>query len=250
MVLKAFLPVFIFSISGFSKTIVMIDPGHGGEDEGAAQNGVKEKDLTLKVSLELKKLLQKDPKFEVLLTRDRDQFVALADRPVKAAKAKADVFVSIHANSSTVSSAKGTEIYFENQIPTDEDSLLIANRENNMKDEGQTKTASNKNSDLTNILTDLAHNEHMVLSEQLSQHLLESFQKEFNIKTRAIRQAPFRVLSVNIPATLIELGFITNPTEAKWLAEAASQKKMAKAIYNGLKAFKEKLDKVHSSTVK
>lgn len=227
---------------------VMIDAGHGGEDEGASQNGVKEKDVTLKVALELNRLLKKDARFEPSLTRDRDETLSLGDRTDKAVRMKADVFVSIHANSSPVASAKGTEIYFENQIPTDEESQLLANRENNLA--ASPKDTKEKNSDLANILTDLAHNEHMVLSEQLSQELLTSFQREFNIKTRAIRQAPFRVLAPNIPATLIELGFISNTAEAKWLAQPDQQKKMAKAIYKGLKAFKEKLDKVHSANLK
>ena len=230
------------------KIRVLIDPGHGGEDDGAVKNGIKEKEITLKVALELKKLLAKDSRFTPLLTRDSDQFVTLGDRPLMAAKNKADIFISIHANSSNITSARGTEIYFENQVPTDEESLFLANRENNTKDDTPSGPQG-KNSDLANILTDLAHNDHMVMSEKLSQLLLESFQKEFDIKTRAIRQAPFKVLGVNIPATLIELGFITNDAEAKWLVQKDSQRRMARAIYKGLKAFKEKLDKVRLTTV-
>lgn len=226
------------------KLKVVIDPGHGGEDEGACQNQIQEKKVALNVGLELSRLLDADPAFKPLLTRRKDEFVPLDVRSQVAENEKADIFISIHANSSLVKQARGTEFYFENQNATDEESLFLANRENNIKSP-KNKEGSDAN-DLKNILSDLAHSNHMVLSSQLSQQLLESFQKDLNIKTRAIRQAPFHVLSVTMPATLIELGFISNPTEAHWLSQSKTQRAMARAIYNGLKTFKEKLDKIHS----
>src|SRR3984957_14115490 len=86
---------------------VMIDPGHGGDDHGAQLEDIKEKNIALSVGLELNRLLQKNKGFIPLLTRDQDKFVVLADRPEMAIKEKADVFVSIHANSSPVASARG-----------------------------------------------------------------------------------------------------------------------------------------------
>jgi N-acetylmuramoyl-L-alanine amidase len=235
-------------IFGSQPIRVMIDPGHGGDDHGAQLEGIQEKNIALNVGLELNRLLSKDKGFTPLLTRDKDEFVVLANRPEQAIREKADVFVSIHANSSPISKARGTEFYFENQVATDEETQLLANRENNVKALKGTDTPDQK-TDLENIMTDLNHNEHMMMSQQLSQLLLESFQGRLNIKTRAIRQAPFHVLSVPMPSTLIELGFVSNPEEAKWLAKPDTQKKMAKAIYSGLKRFKEKLDKVHKTTL-
>jgi N-acetylmuramoyl-L-alanine amidase len=229
-------------------TRVMIDPGHGGDDHGAQLENIQEKTIALNVGLELNKLLLKDKRFVPLLTRDKDEYILLAARPDKAVKEKADVFVSIHANSSPISKARGTEFYFENQVATDEETQLLANRENNVKALKGSGDPDEK-TDLENIMTDLGHNEHMMMSQQLSQILLESFQGRLNIKTRAIRQAPFHVLSVPMPSTLIELGFVSNPEEAHWLAKPEVQKKMARAIYAGLKRFKEKLDKVHKTTL-
>jgi len=226
----------------------MIDPGHGGDDHGAQLDTIQEKNIALSVGLELYQLLLKDKRFVPLLTRDKDEFIVLANRPEKAIKEKADVFVSIHANSSPISTARGTEFYFENQVATDEETQLLANRENNVKALKGTLTPDQK-TDLENIMTDLNHHEHMIMSQQLSQLLLESFQGHLKIKTRAIRQAPFHVLSVPMPSTLIELGFVSNPEEARWLATSEIQKKMARAIYAGLKRFKEKLDKVHKTAL-
>jgi N-acetylmuramoyl-L-alanine amidase len=226
----------------------MIDPGHGGDDHGAEFNEIEEKNIALNVGLALQKLLKKDSKFVPLMTRDQDTFVALADRPEKAIQEKADIFISIHANSSPIAKAKGTEFYFENQVASDEDTQLLANRENTIVIQ-KGATAPDSKTDLENIMTDLGHNEHMVLSQELCRILLESFQSQLAVKTRAIRQAPFHVLSVSMPSTLIELGFVSNPEEAHWLAKKDVQKKMAVAIYTGLKRFKEKLDKVHKSTL-
>jgi N-acetylmuramoyl-L-alanine amidase len=225
---------------------VMIDPGHGGDDDGAAYGSIKEKIITLSVGKKLLRILNHDRNFIPFITRTNDEFIPLPARNTKAENVHADVFVSIHANSSPIQSAKGTEFYFENQVATDEETELLANRENTVKNQkGQDST--DQKTDLQNILTDLNHTEHMMMSQQLSQNLLEAFQKNLQIKTRAIRQAPFHVLSVTMPATLIELGFISNEKEANWLAEDATQEKMAHAIYRGLKTFKEKLDKVHHS---
>jgi len=226
---------------------VMIDPGHGGEDHGAQYQGIEEKDVALAVSQELFKLLGADKNFVPLLTRNKDEFIPLTARPEKAISAKADIFVSIHANSSPAMEARGTEFYFENQVASNEESELLANRENSSKI--KSPTGPDENSDLENIISDLHHHEHMVMSEKLCQVLLETFRKEIKIKTRAIRQAPFHVLSAPMPSTLIELGFISNPNEAHWLAQSDVQHKLALAIYSGLRRFKEKLDKIHKKTV-
>jgi len=239
---------FQFSFALATPVRVMIDPGHGGEDHGAQYQEIKEKTVALGVALELKKLLSADKNFVPLMTREGDDFVSLSARPEKAINSKADLFVSIHANSSPALEAKGTEFYFENQVASNEETELLANRENNSKNV-KGNSVPDQNTDLENIMTDLNHHEHMILSQQLCQLLLEAFQQQIKIKTRSIRQAPFHVLLAPMPSALIELGFISNPGEARWLNESVTQYKMAKAIYSGLRRFKEKLDKTHKKNV-
>ncbi len=239
-----FLTIF-FGVAGYSKAPirVMIDPGHGGEDHGAQFQGIQEKNIALAVAKDLFSYLEKDRRFVPLLTREKDDFVPLVNRPEKAVNAKADIFISIHANSSPIIEAKGTEFYFENQVASNDESELLANRENNSKLKNSLE--SDPKSDIENIISDLHHHEHMMMSEELCQALLDTFRKHIKIKTRSIRQAPFHVLSAPMPSTLIELGFISNPDEARWLSDGQVQKKLAFAIYLGLKRFKEKLDKIH-----
>lgn len=238
----ALLLVCDFSFAAPKKLRIMVDPGHGGDDFGARHNGVVEKDIALAIAKELHRLLKNDGRFISEITRSTDQYLSLDARSSKAEQAKSDVFVSIHANSSEVASARGTEIYFESQVPTDEESMRTASLENNAK--SNTGAQEKGNSDVSNILSDLGHSTHMTYSSVLAQHILESMRKNLSIKTRAIRQAPFHVLSVSMPATLVETGFISNPKDAQWLKEPATQTKMAKAIYEGLIRYKEKLDKI------
>ncbi len=246
---------------------VLIDPGHGGSDNGAAHNNLMEKDITLAVSQKLNDLLLADHRFIPSMSRHTDEFIGLDERKILAEKSHVDVFLSIHVNSSPIATAGGTEIYFENQNPSDEESLFLANRENSSKSSlpktSSTETAENKGSvgavdkaadkatsnldapsDLPNILNDMNRSTHMTMSSVLAQKILERFQSRLETKTRAIRQAPFRVLSVSMAASLVELGFITNRLEAAKLKDPKRQKKMADAIYQGLIAYKEKLDKI------
>ena len=239
---------------------VTIDPGHGGDDDGTVRKApkgvIKEKEITLKIAQELERILEKDRNFKPFMTRTSDVFVSLEGRSQKALENKADVFVSIHVNSSPAEKARGAEFYFQNQVPTDEESLLVANRENaarstkaQSRPQGQPSATpaqvGDSSLDVAMIVGDLAHSDHMVLSEQLSTVMLEAFQAEQKVKTRVIRQAPFHVLAVNAPSTLIEVGFLTNDKDFSWLTQADTPKSMAKTIYKGLKKFKEKLDKAH-----
>ncbi|MBK9294970.1 MAG: N-acetylmuramoyl-L-alanine amidase [Oligoflexia bacterium] len=242
--MKLLLPLLLISplCLAKSKFVVLIDPGHGGEDQGTSHFGVLEKDLTLSVSHYLSELLEKDRQFEVHMTRTKDLFVDIDKRIKKAENLNVDVMVSIHANSSTIASAHGTEIYFESQVPTDEEALLTANRENNVKKQ-EAEESANTHTDIKSILGDMKRSNHMVTSQLLSEALLESMQNVLKTKNKSIRQGPFRVLTVSSPAVLIEMGFISNPKEAQWLKSIETQKKIAQAIYKGLVDFRKKLDK-------
>ena len=223
--------------------LVIIDPGHGGEDEGASFNNIKEKHISLSVAQELEALVSQTPGLKAQLTRSRDVFISLDDRIAKTRSLNGDMLVSIHVNSSPSHRAKGTEFYFENQIATDEESLFLANRENSAHGKDNGSSGGSGSADLSNILNDLARSDHIVKSQLLSEQLLAGFRNVLKVNPRAIRQAPFRVLSVPIPATLVELGFVSHPSESIWMSKYSNQKLMARALLDGIKSFKEKLDK-------
>ena len=179
------------------------------------------------------------------MTRTGDEFVSLETRSQRANENKVDVFVSIHINSNPDPKATGTEFYFQNQVPTDEESAILAKRENEVFKASPHPLAPSSSSDVYLILDDLAHSDHMRLSEVLSEDMLGMFKADQRVRTREIRQAPFHVLAVNAPSTLIELGFLTNDKDFLWLIKPETHVSLAKTIYHGLKKFKETLDKTH-----
>jgi N-acetylmuramoyl-L-alanine amidase len=154
----------------------------------------------------------------------------------------------VHLNTNSDTRAHGEEFYFQNQLPVDEDLLYLASREND-EAEDQTLTATEKLSsenDVRVILEDLGRNHRIRSSGDLSKVLFENWANALGTKlaSRSIRQAPFRVVSkVNIPSVLVELGFLSNPTEGPKLAEASYQHALAKSLYEGLVKFKETSDK-------
>ncbi len=222
---------------------VMIDPGHGGTDSGAVRGSARESDIALKVSYLLHQMLIGDFRFSSLLTRTTDVNLSLPERIKLTDKSQADILISIHANSATDRRAKGVEIYFQNHLPADEDSLFLANAENKMlkaNTEMQTDNPSKRN-DVLSILEDLKRNHRMNASHQLSQKISAAWNPEAN---SAIHQAPFYVVSkANVPSVLVELGFITNPKEADKLLSAEYQKEIAQRIYKGLIDYKDLMDK-------
>lgn len=232
---------------------VMLDPGHGGVDRGAVRGEHKESEIALKVANEVAALLRQNTDFKVSLTRTADTKVSLDRRAQMAKEAHADLFVSIHLNSSPDSKAHGKEIYFQNQLPADEDALFLASRENEDEEATASKDDPSK-SDLKSILEDLDRNHRIFTSSQLSKTLLETWDASPTHQrstTRAIRQAPFRVVSkTTMPAVLVEIGFISNPHEGARLAEIATQKSIAKSLYDGLVKYRESVANEAASPTK
>lgn len=227
---------------------VVIDPGHGGTDTGAVNGKIKEAEIALKVSQELKTILDADPLFRGHLTRNSDKMLSLPERVAFAENIKAHLFLSVHANAANDSRAKGVEFYFQNHLPPDEETLFLAATENKMlkqlEKENDSELEPTKKNDVLSIIEDLKRQNRMAASLYLSQKLLISWDQDKKLDTHAIRQAPFYVVSkTQMPSVLIELGFITNPKEAAKLADPEHQKQIAKKIYEGLKLYKEKLDK-------
>lgn len=246
---------------------VLVDPGHGGADQGATRGSVKESKISMQVAEQLQKMLEADPAFQVSLTRTSDKFVSLKNRVELIEKNKADLFLSIHANSSTDRRAKGVEFYFQNHLPADEETLFLAANENRMESEKRTEdnaSAENRMADLNDqptkkndvlaILEDLKRQTRMTSSLKLSDRLLSAWSKSTPHKhfdSNVIRQAPFYVVAkATVPSVLVELGFITNPKEAERLVDAQYQKSVAERIYQGLRDYKEMMDKTQGGTLK
>lgn len=232
---------------------IMIDPGHGGTDSGAVYGKAREADIVLKVAVALKELMaQENSGFEASLTRTNDRNLSLPARVSVAEKQNVDLFVSIHANASKDQRARGVEFYFQNQLPADEDSMYLANLENQKESQALHETASEdmtSQGDVQAILDDLKRTHKMHQSHELSIALLKAWQpatKESNV----IRQAPFYVIArTTIPSVLVELGFISNPKESERLMKPAYQKEIAQRIFEGLRAYKEKVDKSELSSL-
>jgi N-acetylmuramoyl-L-alanine amidase len=221
---------------------IVIDPGHGGTDAGAEYGPARESHIALQVAQQLKQLIEKSGAFSASLTRSSDQNVSLSERVKISEKEKADLFISIHANASTDYRARGVEIYFQNHLPPDEESLFLANAENQiLKESPMEDDDISKKSDVTAILEDLKRNTKMRSSLVLSEKLLKAWGHKEN---NAIRQAPFFVISrTTIPSVLVELGFISNPKESQKLIRPEYQREIAQKIFQGLLDYKEMVDK-------
>lgn len=228
-------------VDALFRTIV-IDPGHGGEDGGAVSPfGIQEKHLVLKIAREVKALIEEKIGVRVLLTRSGDYFVPLEERTAIAANAEADLFISIHANSTKKKSIKGVETFFMSLEASDGDALAAAEMENSViRLEGKPFAA---NSDLAVILMDMAQTEYLKESSAFAKVLHKNIVSVLESPDRGVKQAPFMVLaSASMPAVLIEVGFISNPFEVRMLADESTHRKIAKAILRSVEKFKERME--------
>lgn len=214
--------------------LVVIDPGHGGEDTGAESAvGMAEKDLTLAVAERLAKdLLARG--YAVRLTRDGDQTRALTDRTALANRLDATVFVSLHANASRATSARGAETYYMSlDKASDEDAAAAARLEN-----AAHGADNNGDSKLDLILWDMAQAEILNESARLALDVQQQLNTLLNLPDRGVKQAPFVVLKgATMPAVLVEVGFLSNAREAKQLADSGYQQRLAAAIASGIEGF-------------
>jgi N-acetylmuramoyl-L-alanine amidase len=216
---------------------IVLDPGHGGEDPGAVgRRGTREKIVVLDVAQRLKKKLEKQG-FEVILTRDSDQFVSLADRSKTGNGCKADLFVSIHANASPNRAACGLESYFLSEAKTDWE-RAVATRENAAFEVDDSGAGPSTDGEVGLILADLAQNEYLVESSELAARIQEKTVPCARIKDRGVRQANFYVLRNNfLPAVLVECGFLSNSSEEKLLRQSDHRERLAEGISRGIVEF-------------
>ena len=225
--------------------VIIIDPGHGGENSGAVgSKGLKEKDVVLDIAFRLEGLLKNsgDGNLKIYLTRTGDYFVPLEQRSLFANQKGGDLFISIHANSAKRKNAAGTEVYFLAQAKNDE-ARAVAALENSAIRFEYPEGAPVDTSELDFILMDMLQTEFLKESSELAQMVHDRLQKQLDIPSRGVDQAGFFVLNKTyMPAILVETAFLSNQKEEKLLNQSSFRQKVAQAIYEGIMDFKNKYD--------
>jgi N-acetylmuramoyl-L-alanine amidase len=221
---------------------VVIDAGHGGHDPGTiGPGGLQEKDLVLDVALRLGKLIEEGLGSEVIQTRDDDRFLSHKERTKLANERQADLFVSIHANSSLSRKVRGIETYFLN-FTTDSWALTVASRENAASDRSV--------HELQDLLSKIALKEKIEESQEFASRIQQALHSGLSedtagLRNRGVRKAPFLVLiGAKMPAVLAEIGFISNPSTEKLLKTGAYRQKVANHLYQGILSYAESLGNI------
>lgn len=235
----------MLSSLGQARTVVVIDAGHGGKDPGAIGKklGIKEKEVTLSISKELKALLDADPNFKAVMTRNSDVFIQLPERTEIARKNKANYLVSIHADSSPISSEiKGASVWvLSNQRASDEMGKWLEESEKQSELLGGAGRILSNNNEryLNQTVLDLQFSHSQRAGYELGKTVLARMANMTTLAKSAPQHASLSVLrSPDITSILVETGFLSNPIEEKKLATASYRKQLAKAIYNGLVAYR------------
>ena len=215
---------------GLTAKTIVIDPGHGGKDPGALGRGtLQEKAIVLSISEKLRKILTQKG-YTVLMTRDTNRYIPLKQRTAFATQRKADLFLSIHANASENPKAKGIETYYLSVTSTDKASEALAAREN--ADSGYSIQ------ELETLLKRIIQESKSEDSQRLAGHVQQALVQATGAIDRGVKHARFVVLiGTNVPAILIETGFVSNPTEGQKLTTRAYQHKIATAIAQGIEMF-------------
>jgi N-acetylmuramoyl-L-alanine amidase len=219
---------------------IVVDPGHGGTETGAiGPGGLQEKEATLEIAKRLAATLPKVLACRTVLTRDTDALIPLDDRTSIANHEKADLFLSVHANSSRAASAKGSETYYLSLEASDKIAQEVAREENQA---GAAAAApggtGSANPALDFILWDLAQSAHLKESSDLAEAIQQELNAVSDTANRGIKQAPFRVLvGASMPAVLVEVAFISNAEEEKKLRNADFQQAVAEAVARAVARF-------------
>jgi N-acetylmuramoyl-L-alanine amidase len=221
--------------AGTLRTIV-IDPGHGGTEEGArGRNGTLEKNVTLSVARRLKAALEARLGVRAILTRDGDQTVGLDERAAVANNNKADLFLSLHANASVRPGATGAEVFYLSLDEYGDQARRVAQSESEAL-----PVFGGGTRDIEVILWEMAQARYIEQSAALAASVESSLRGRIPMSARAMQQAPFRVLvGANMPAVLIEMGFITNPDQEKLLASDSFQNEIVQALVDSVIRFRD-----------
>lgn len=224
------------------KIIIAIDAGHGGEDPGASgPNRLREKRVVLQIAKRVEALFDQSPYFEGVLVRTGDYYVGLRKRTEIARQKQADFLISIHADGFSDPRANGASVYaLSTRGASSEAARYLATTENRADLIGGTSNLSldGKDDVLASVLLDLSMNETLRSSLDAGSYVLKNMSGVARLHKKKVEQAGFIVLkSPDIPSLLIETGFISNPKEARQLSSVSYQRKMAEAVFNGLKSF-------------
>lgn len=221
---------------------IVIDAGHGGHDTGTiGPDGLEEKDLVLDVALKLGKMLEERLGAEVVYTRDDDTFIPLETRTAIANKERADLFISVHANSSDDSSARGVETYYLN-FTSSKDALDVAARENAVSEKSI--------HELQDLVKKIAMKEKIEESREFANDVQKSLYtglsaKNGNLRDRGVKKAPFIVLiGANMPSILAEISFVSNPGDEKKLKTNDYRRRIAESLYKGVAKYVNGLSSV------
>ena len=220
---------------------IVIDAGHGGHDTGTiGPTGLMEKDLCLDVALRLGKIIQQRlPGADIVYTRSDDTFIPLEERTNIANQAKADLFISIHANSSQDHAARGVETYYLN-LKGSAEAMEVAARENASSDQGI--------HDLEDMVKKIARNEKIDESKEFAEDIQDSLAKRMQktsktVKDRGVRKAPFVVLiGADMPSILTEISFLSNPADEKLLKQPEYRQRVAEGLYQGVASYLQSLN--------
>ncbi|MDH3709298.1 MAG: N-acetylmuramoyl-L-alanine amidase [Cyclobacteriaceae bacterium] len=227
---------------------VVIDAGHGGHDPGTSGKYSREKNIALKIALELGDIIKERlPDVEVIYTRKSDKFIELDDRAEIANKNDADIFISIHCNASAVTkSVYGTETYVMGTHKT-KSNLEVAKRENSVilleEDYQERYEGFDPKSPESHILFELYQNAHVENSLKLAASIEHQFKNRAGRRSRGVKQAGFWVLwRTTMPSVLVETGYLTNPKEEKDLNDELKQSYIASAIFRAIRDYKEEME--------
>jgi N-acetylmuramoyl-L-alanine amidase len=224
-----------------------VDAGHGGHDTGTiGPNGLAEKDLVLDVALRLGKLLESKLGAEVVYTRDDDTFVPLESRTAIANKQQADLFISVHANSSRDPKARGVETYYLN-FTSNADALEVAARENAVSEKSVFE--------LQDLVMKIALREKIDESREFAADVQDALHKGISAKTpmknRGVKKAPFVVLiGANMPSILAEISFVSNPQDEKRLKTPEHRQRIAESLFRGVSRYASGLSGVKTASTK
>jgi N-acetylmuramoyl-L-alanine amidase len=216
--------------------VIAVDAGHGGDDPGASgQSGTHEKDVTLAIARALAARINREPGMRAVLTRDGDYFVDLVERRQRAKAARADMFVSIHADAIRDRDVSGASVYVLSERGASSQAAKILAEEQNAADLKGGISLARQKPDLRPVLLDLSQSESMGESSEAADGVLTALDHVGAIRKHEVQQAAFVVLkSPDIPSMLIETAYISNPAEERMLRTPAQQQRLADAIFTGI----------------
>lgn len=235
----------IATVSKNKPMVVVIDPGHGGKDPGAISKGIQEKDVVLAIGLKLGKYINETfPEVKVVYTRSTDIFVPLIDRSRIANKNKADLFISLHANTCGTASTGGTETFVLGLHRSNEN-LDVAKKENSviLLEDNYKSTYENfdPNSSESYIMFELVQDNYLDQSLSFADDIQRQFKNRLENSNRGVKQAGFLVLrQSSMPSVLVETGFVSNPADANKLKSEEGQQVIAHSIFEAFRRFRAK----------